>query len=327
MPEITARGVRFHVQTLDPVASAPRPEGPDAPDAPVVVFVHGLAVDNLSSFYYRLAGPVAAAGARAVLYDQRGHGLSERPPSGYGPDDAVADLFGVLDGLGIGRPVHLVSNSFGGVVALNAALTRPDRVAGLVMVESYGPAERPGVWTEPLLNTMNRAALILEYERLAAQFAAIGWRKRSRQMAVADALINHTSLLADLAAAEPVGPAGLATLRAPVLAVYGEHSDILTAGRLLAAHVPDCELHVLPGHAHTVLSDGTSDLLALMLPWLARRASEGTSDSGSCAQARSCAEARGAAPETGPCAQACGPGPDPGSRAGAREPICAGGAR
>ncbi|WP_064744322.1 alpha/beta fold hydrolase [Actinomadura oligospora] len=322
MPEITARGVRFHVQTLDPVGG-PSPSEPGGTDAPVVVFVHGLVVDNLASFYYRLAGPVAAAGARAVLYDQRGHGLSERPPTGYGTDDAVADLFGVLDGLGVERPVHLVSNSFGGVVALNAALARPDRVAGLVMVESYGPAERADVWSEAMLNSLARAALVLEYERLAAQFAAIGWRKRSRQMAVADALVNRTSLLADIAAAQPVRPGDLARVRCPVLAVYGEHSDIRAAGRLLATHVPDCELHVLPGHAHTVLSDGTADLLALMLPWLSlgTSAPEEASDSGPRP------DARGAAPETGSRAQARGAEPDPGSRAGAREPIYAGSAR
>lgn len=316
MPEITARGVRFHVQTLDPV----RPAGAADPAGTEVVFLHGLVVDNLSSFYYRLAGPVAAAGFRPVLYDQRGHGLSERTPAGYGAADAVADLFGVLDGLGVDRPVFLVSNSYGGVVALNAALARPERVAGLVLVESYGPAERADELTEALLNTLGKSALALEYEGLARQFAAIGWRKRSRQAAVADRLINGTSLIADVAATEPVRPADLATLCRPVLAVYGEHSDVLSAGRLLAAHVPGCELHVLPGHAHTVLSDGTADLLALMLPWLTRHTETD-------AEPGPCAEARGPAPETGPRAEARGAVTDPGPRAGAREPLCAGGAR
>ena len=69
MPAIRANGARFHVQQLATTAGA---------DAPTVVFVHGLVTDNLSSFYYTLAGPVVAAGARAVLYDLRGHGRSER---------------------------------------------------------------------------------------------------------------------------------------------------------------------------------------------------------------------------------------------------------
>ncbi|XVQ08970.1 alpha/beta fold hydrolase [Spirillospora sp. CA-255316] len=265
MPEVIARGNRFHVQTLDPAGA---PGGA----APVVVFVHGLVMDNLSSFYYTLAAPVAEAGARAVLYDLRGHGRSGRTPTGYGIADAVADLFAVLDALGERRPVHLVANSFGGVIALNAALARPGRVAGLVLVEAYGPSERPAEWTESMLNTLGKSALVLEYERLADQLLSIGWRRHGRQAATADALVNGTSLLEDLAAVEPVAPGALAALSCPVLAVYGEHSDMGEAGRLLRRSVPDCTLHTLAGHAHSVLSEGTAELLEVMLPWLSDHA-------------------------------------------------------
>ncbi|GAA2414402.1 alpha/beta hydrolase [Actinomadura vinacea] len=264
MPDVSARGTRFHVQTLDPCDGAG--------DAPVVVFVHGLVVDNLSSFYYTLAGPVAAAGVRAVLYDLRGHGLSGRTPTGYGVADQADDLFAVLDALGHRGPVHLVANSFGGVIALNAALARPGRVAGLVLVEAYGPAERPAEWTEHMLNTLGKSALVLEYDRLADQLLSIGWRRHGRQAATADALVNGTSLLDDLAAVDPVPPGALAALACPVLAVYGEHSDVGEAGRLLLRAAPDCTLHILAGHAHSVLTEGTAELLEVMLPWLSDHA-------------------------------------------------------
>ncbi|REE95369.1 alpha/beta fold hydrolase [Thermomonospora umbrina] len=264
MPEITARGVRFHVQTVGPA----EPAG----DAPIVVFLHGLVTDNLSSFYYTLAGPMALAGARCVLYDLRGHGLSERPATGYGVADGVADLFALLDALGHRGPVHLVANSFGGAVALNAALTRPDRVAGLVLIEAYGPAVHAGEWNEDVLNTLGKSALSLEYERTADRLLEIGRRRQGRQAALADALINGTSLLDDLAAADPVRPGDLARVACPVLAVYGEHSEVAPAGRLLRRHVPDCVLHVMTGHAHTVLTEGTEALLQVTLSWLSRRA-------------------------------------------------------
>ncbi|MFD0688995.1 alpha/beta fold hydrolase [Actinomadura fibrosa] len=280
MPEVTARGVRFHVQTMDPVGHAPAADlrdgaGPGrraAQGPPVVVFVHGLVIDNLSSFYYTLAGPVAAAGARSVLYDLRGHGRTERPSAGYGAAEAVRDLFAVLDALGHRGPVHLVANSWGGVVALNAALARPSRVAGLVLIEAYGPSERPGAWIEDLLNTLGRSALLLEHERVAERYRALGWRRGARMAATADALINGTSLLDDLAVAEPVGPAALASVACPVLAVYGQHSDVMDAGRLLLRTVPGCTLHVMAGYAHTVLREGTAELLEVLLPWLAHHA-------------------------------------------------------
>ncbi|MUN36028.1 alpha/beta fold hydrolase [Actinomadura sp. NEAU-AAG5] len=246
--------------------------GPDDPGAPVVVFVHGLVRDNLSSFYCTLACPVAAAGARAVLYDLRGHGLTECPPTGYGPADAVADLLALLDALGHTAPVHLVANSWGGAVALNAALTAPDRVAGLALIEAHGPSERPAEWNEGLLNTLGEFALMLEHDRPAERFRALGWRRSGRFAATAGALINGTTLLEDLAAAGPLGPADLAALACPVLAVYGEHSDLLEAGRLLPRSVPGCTLHVMPGCAHDVLQDRTAELLEVLLPWLAHHA-------------------------------------------------------
>jgi pimeloyl-ACP methyl ester carboxylesterase len=260
MPEVTVRGLRFHVQTVEPAEPGRA--------APVVVFVHGLVLDNLASFFYTLAGPVARAGARSVLYDLRGHGRSERPPTGYTTTEAVADLFAIMRELCQDRPVYLVANSWGGVIALNAALARPELVAGLVLIEAYGAAGRPDEWNEELLNTLSKAALVLGYERIAEQLLAIGERQLGRQVAAVDALVNSTTLLADLAAAEPLRPAELAAVTCPVLAVYGESSDLLAAGRTLAAHLPDCRLHVLSGQAHTVLREATKELLEVLLTWL-----------------------------------------------------------
>ena len=80
MAEVVARGLRFHVQHLGV-----------RPDGPLVVFVHGLVLDNLSSWYFTVAGEVAKR-AEVLLYDLRGHGSSERPETGYGVADMVQDL-------------------------------------------------------------------------------------------------------------------------------------------------------------------------------------------------------------------------------------------
>ena len=63
MVDVVANGVRHHVQRL-------------GAGVPPVVFVHGLVMDNLSSFYFTLANPVAAR-TEAILYDLRGHGGTE----------------------------------------------------------------------------------------------------------------------------------------------------------------------------------------------------------------------------------------------------------
>src|SRR4051812_2042866 len=101
MPEVLARGLRFNVLTL-------------GTGTPVVVCIHGFVLDNHSSFYMTLA-PALARVAQVVLYDLRGHGLSEQPRSGYTIDDATADLAAILDTLQLnGRPVVLLGHSLGG---------------------------------------------------------------------------------------------------------------------------------------------------------------------------------------------------------------------
>jgi len=271
MAYVLANGIRVHVQRLN----GQRGEGADAfpvvPSPPPVVFIHGLAVDNLSSYYYSLANPVARVGAEAILYDLRGHGLSERPPDGYTVADAVADLVGVLDALGVDRPAHLVGNSYGGVVALRAALDVPERVRSLVLIEAHcADDETEGSdWAELMADTLTATALSLEHDRLPDQLLAVGDRKLARMARTAEALLSSTTLVEDLAAMETFTERDLAGVHCPVLAVYGQHSDLAPSARALARHVPVCRLEIIPGLAHTVLREATGTVLALVLDWLA----------------------------------------------------------
>jgi pimeloyl-ACP methyl ester carboxylesterase len=259
MPEVTANAVRFHVQRL--------PAAPD-PGAPVVVFVHGLVMDNLSSFYYTLAAPLAAAGAQVILYDLRGHGRSERTPAGYSTRDGVADLCALLDALGEQDPVYLAGNSYGGLIAARMAVTAPGRVAGLVLIESSCTGPAAAAWIEEMANTLTVAALGLEYDRVQDQLAAAGQRKLARLATHADKLLNGTTLIEDLASERPLAGQELACITCPVLGVYGECSELVNAADDLRHHVRDCRIEILPGLAHTVLREATAPLRDIVTGWL-----------------------------------------------------------
>ena len=72
---------------------------------------------------------------RCVVVDHRGHGLSDKPASGYAIGEMAADLAAILDHAGIDRAV-LVGNSLGGMIAMQASLDTPQRVLGNLILSS-----------------------------------------------------------------------------------------------------------------------------------------------------------------------------------------------
>lgn len=261
MAEITAGGIRFHVQRLPAhrqTGSADRPPCP-----PTVVFVHGLVIDNLSGFYYTLANPAARAGADVILYDQRGHGGTERPGTGYSLEASVRDLTALLDAIGVTGPVHLVGNSFGGTVALALAMTHPDRVASLLLIEA-------AVVTEDWIAKLGR--LIAQGMQLRG--GLVDWRaehgrRRYRIHSAIDALLNGTTLAADLRATQPFPSADLRSIACPVVAVYGENSDIIDHAYMLKHLLPNCDLTVVPNCTHFLLAEDPRVVRDLLLRQLA----------------------------------------------------------
>jgi pimeloyl-ACP methyl ester carboxylesterase len=259
MGEVTARGVRFHVQRLG-AASGGRP---------AVVFLHGLVMDNLSSFYFTLANPAAQI-AEVILYDLRGHGRSERPPSGYGLADMALDLEALLDALSL-REVVLVGNSFGGLLALAFAAAHPDRARGVALID--GHLGEHG-WTEKMAATLE-----LEGEerdrRIASSFEH--WlgrhseKKSTRLAQRAAALVYETSLVRDLRASPALGEAELGRVRCPVLALYGESSDLRAEAERIARALPSALLRVFPGCSHSILWEATAEVREAVLAFVAER--------------------------------------------------------
>jgi non-heme chloroperoxidase len=102
--------------------------GPD--DGPAVIMLHGF---SDSSFSFSRVLPLMPAHLRVVAVDQRGHGQSDRPASGYSMDVFASDLLALMDALLIDRAT-LVGHSMGSFVARAAAEKAPDRITRLVLI-------------------------------------------------------------------------------------------------------------------------------------------------------------------------------------------------
>ncbi len=248
MADVTIRGARLHHQRVG-VAGAPLR----------VVFVHGLVMDNLASWYFTVASAVSAF-ADGLLYDLRGHGRSERTETGYGVGESVLDLVGLLDAtLGPG-PVCVVGNSFGALVAVTLARRFPERVAGLVLVDGHLGDDDFGDRMAGTLSLRGADADRAIAENFRDWLGRHSERKRTRLGDRARALVEGTSLIRDLRATPPLEPNDFACITAPTLALYGERSDVLERSARLLACMPRCRLEVLPGCTHSILWEATDQV-------------------------------------------------------------------
>ena len=105
----------------------------EAPKAPIVC----LHMSPKSGRSYRQILPYLADARVAVATDYPGHGESDPPPAE--PHVTIADfaesVFNVVDAIG-GGPIHLVGYHTGAMVAVEAAVLRPDDVLSITSISA-----------------------------------------------------------------------------------------------------------------------------------------------------------------------------------------------
>ena len=113
-------------------------------DGPVLVFINSLGSD------FRIWQEVVPAFTdrfRVVLYDKRGHGLSDAPPAPYSMDDHTDDLLALLDHLKVDRAAF-VGLSVGGMIGQRMAVRAPERVQALTLCCTAAKIGTPELWAE-----------------------------------------------------------------------------------------------------------------------------------------------------------------------------------
>ncbi|WP_040495025.1 alpha/beta fold hydrolase [Ilumatobacter nonamiensis] len=110
-------------------------------DGPVVVFSHGFLMDH-SMFDPQVE--ILRETHRVVTWDERGFGQTEFDGKPFSYWDSASDCLGLMDHLGVDRAV-LAGMSQGGFLSLRAALTAPERVAALILLDTQAGGEDPAV--------------------------------------------------------------------------------------------------------------------------------------------------------------------------------------
>ena len=138
-------GVEIHYRIEEPPANA---DGEAAETAiQTVVLVNGIG-DDLEAWLLQVPD-LLSAGLRVVSLDNRGLGLSGRPPGPYTSRQGAADVAAVVGALGL-ADFHLVGCSMGGLIALEYALAEPARLRSLVLANTYAA---PDAYTRDILES------------------------------------------------------------------------------------------------------------------------------------------------------------------------------
>ncbi len=114
--DIDSNGIRIHVY---------RSGG----DGPPLVLLHG-ATDN--GLCWPRVADALASDYEIIALDARGHGKSDKPQTGYSGDDHVRDVAGVIEALGLDKPI-VAGHSMGAYTTSLLAATYPDLVSAVIL--------------------------------------------------------------------------------------------------------------------------------------------------------------------------------------------------
>jgi len=152
-------------------------------DGAVVVLLHGF-----PEFWYgwhRQIGPLAAAGFRVIVPDQRGYNLSGKPSgaAAYALTELVSDVVAIADQLGQDK-ISLAGHDWGAAVGWSTALRHPRRIAKLVALNGPHPSVmRRFLGTRPRQLLRSRYMLFFQLPWLPeAVFSAFDFRIGSRAL-------------------------------------------------------------------------------------------------------------------------------------------------
>jgi pimeloyl-ACP methyl ester carboxylesterase len=250
-----------------------------------VLFVHGFSHNR--SVWEKLARELPE-GFRPIAVDLRGHGESPwSRAADYDLDSYASDLPALLDALELPSAV-LVGHSLGGNVATLFAVSHPERVRALVLVDT-GPALESGGTSfilDGVASVLRSYASVAEFREqlrgthpqgdseLLDRLAASGLVRRidgRYEPALDPGVLGDPGTPIDMPTLERVLWAALGTVKSPVLLVRGGLSAVLSekvAREMIDEVVDDGGLVTLPSAGHAVMIDDGPGLATALLGFL-----------------------------------------------------------
>jgi pimeloyl-ACP methyl ester carboxylesterase len=212
--------------------------------SPAVLLTHGFAA---TAAMFAANVPAIAARHLVITWDMRGHGGSDYPsePASYSPAAALDDMAALLAECQLDRAV-LGGHSLGGYLSLDFALMHPDRVSGLVLIDTG-----PGYRNDDARDAWNRRAEGTATRLAERGLAAVGSSAELHSGGHRDAtgLIHAARQTLTQRDAHVID--GLPRIAAPTLVIVGsDDAPFLAAADYMAARIPQARKVGIPGAGH-----------------------------------------------------------------------------
>ena len=252
-------------------------------EGPPIVFVHASILDH--SMWDEQAAALADD-YETLVYDLRGHGRTggSAVPA-YSMDLFAEDLDALLAALAVERPV-LCGLSMGGLVAQTYAAKYPDRVAGLILADTFTPRILTrGEWflRRIVLNALIPPVRLVGYERVEKAnvwlnerlFSGVGGDygnvERLRETGPKMATDEFAKVIRAMTRFHEES-VDLSAIAVPTLVLYGEHElpFVKRHAAELAARLSDVEVDEVPDAGHASNLDDPDYFTAAIRSFLGR---------------------------------------------------------
>lgn len=257
---------------------------------PALVLLHGYP-DNLQ--IWSALTPRLAASARVIAFDWPGMGESAAWNGGTTPDAMAARLLRLLDAWGVTRVV-LAGHDMGAQPALVFAATHPDRMAGLVVMNSLVLGDGATSWDIRVLRRFRwNEVLIRRLPRLVfarAERTSLPWPMRLPRDVRADLWSSFrrpevrrfvSRMCGGYQGSLPRLPDLYPSVRCPTLLLWGAQDRHFPPeqGRSLAALLPRARLEVIGGGQHWMAWHAADRVADRILAFLREEVVAGTGPS------------------------------------------------
>ena len=239
-------------------------------DGPPVVLAHGFLMDHTM---FQSQVDVLRGTYRVVTWDERGFGLTQFDGNPFTYWDSANDCLALMSHLGIERAV-VGGMSQGGFISLRAALTAPERVRALILLDTQAGLEHPDVVAayQGLMDEWSTMGLSDEIGEIVAGIIIADpaynsawiakWKTDPKELIVQSGacLLQRDDITARLV-----------EITCPALVVHGDADTAISmdSAEELAAGLVGCGGVVTVGGAHAASMTSPEPVTAAILEFLA----------------------------------------------------------